>query len=63
MKAKITYPDWVEKYRSRNHEIKRIGSNYYLYERKTVYDRETKKPKKISGEYIGKIKEDYFNHE
>ena len=49
MKAKITCPDWVEKHRSRNHEIKRIGSNYYLYERKTVYDRETKKPKKISG--------------
>ena len=58
MKKKITYPDWVEKHRSRNHEIKRIGSNYYLYERKTVYDRETKKPKKISGEYIGKITEE-----
>ena len=58
MKKKNTYPEWVEKFRSKNREIKRIGTNYYLYERRTVYDRETKKPRKISGEYIGKITEE-----
>ena len=57
MREKNTYPDWVEKHRSKNREIKKIKSNYYLYERKTVYDKETKKPKKISGTYIGKITE------
>lgn len=58
MEKKNTYPDWVEKFRGKNREIKRIRSNYYLYERKTVYDKDSKKPKKISGEYIGRITEE-----
>ena len=57
MAKKNTYPDWVEKHRGKNREIKHIGNNFYLYERKTVYDKDTKKPKKISGRYIGKITE------
>lgn len=58
MKGKIAYPDWVEKYRGPGLEIKKKGNSYYLSERKTVYDKNTKKPKKISGKYLGKITPD-----
>ncbi|MGB9815927.1 hypothetical protein [Caldisericum sp.] len=36
-------------------EIKRIGHNYYVYRVSSIYDREKKRAKKISGEYIGRI--------
>ncbi len=49
------YPDWVEIHRTKGHEIKKFGNNYYLYEYKTVYDKDKKGPKKKSGIYIGKI--------
>lgn len=52
------YPDWVEKHRGKGKEIKKIGKYYYLSEYKTVYNPETKKPKKISLGYIGRITED-----
>ena len=55
---KNTYPDWVEKFRSKNREIKHIKGNYYLYERKTVYDSSKKQARKVSGAYLGKITED-----
>ncbi len=51
------YPDWVECYREAGKEIKKIRNSYYLYERKTVWDKEKKQPKKISGTYLGRITE------
>lgn len=30
---KTIYPDWVEQFRSSRHAIKKVGNNYYLYER------------------------------
>ncbi len=51
------YPDWVERYREAGKEIKKIRNSYYLYERKTVWDKEKKQPKKISGAYLGRITE------
>lgn len=41
----------------KNTEIKRIGNNYYLYERHSVYDSSTKRMRKKSGRCIGKITE------
>ncbi len=55
---KKTYPEWVEKFRARNREIKHIKGNFYLYERKTVYDSTKKRARKVSGAYLGKITED-----
>jgi len=52
------YPDWVERYREAGKEIKKIRNAYYLYERKTVWDKEKKQPRKISGAYLGRITED-----
>ncbi len=52
------YPDWVERYREPGKEIKKIRNAYYLYERTTVWDKEKKQPRKISGAYLGKITEE-----
>ena len=53
--------DWVrrvlEEEDLKNVEIKRIGNNYYAYSVSSVYDREKKRSRKISGRYIGKITE------
>ena len=47
MKSKrANYPKWVEEFRGEGREIKKVGSCYYLYTFKTVYDPMTKKPKK-----------------
>ena len=54
----MTYPDGVEKYREPGKEIKKIRERYYLYERKTVWDKDKKQPKKISGKYLGRITEE-----
>lgn len=54
---KCIYPDWVEKFRSEGKEIKHIGNNYYLHTYKTIYDKEKKRPKKISTGYLGQITE------
>ena len=54
---KKAYPQWVEKFRAPNREIKQIKGNFYLYERKTVYDSSKKRARKVSGTYLGKITE------
>ncbi len=48
-------PEWLEAYRQPGHEIKKIKGNYYLYERRTEWDPETKRSKKVSGSYRGKL--------
>ena len=52
---------WVRKVLERegvsNVEVKKIGNNYYIYSVSSVYDREKKRPRKISGKYIGRITE------
>jgi Transposase len=51
-------PDWIKNYiKPVNTEIKHINGHWYLYERSSKYDPNTKKPKKISGPMIGKITE------
>ncbi len=51
-------PDWVLKCKKKNTEVRHFGGNYYLYEIRTVWDKEKKKPKKITGRYLGRITED-----
>jgi len=54
-------PDWVTSFdRPSGTEIKCINGNYYLYERKSVYDPVTKKKRKKSGAMIGKLTPDGF---
>ena len=51
-------PDYVKNFRKpKNTEIKHIGRYYYLYERSSTYDPETKKMRKKSGKCLGRITE------
>jgi len=46
-------PEWAKKQRLKNTEIKEIGGKYYLQRVSSVWDKEKKRAKKISGEYLG----------
>lgn len=49
-------PTWVKEFkRPKGTEIKFINNHWYLYERSTIYDPATKKPKKKSGKILGAI--------
>lgn len=50
-------PEWAAKYKRQGCEIKIIKGNYYLYERKSIWDPQRKKAKKVSGAYLGRITE------
>ena len=55
MKKKTIHPDWAIVHRKPGTELRHIKGKYYLYGYKTVYDRQRKKPKKISGPLLGSI--------
>jgi hypothetical protein len=48
-------PNWVLKQRRKGTEIHRRGDNFYLCEVRSVWDKKLKRPRKITGEYLGKI--------
>lgn len=49
------HPQWALDQKKPGTELRLIRGNYYLYEYKTVYDKEKKGPKKISGKLLGRI--------
>jgi hypothetical protein len=49
------HPDWALAHRRPGTELRLINGRYYLYEYKTVYDSQKKKPKKVSGPLLGSI--------
>lgn len=52
-------PDYILTFdRPKNTEIKKIGNNWYLYERFSKYDPTIKRSRKISGRCLGKITPD-----
>jgi len=51
----MVFPEWVEKQKKRGFDIKKIKGNYYMYERKSRWDKEKKKAVKVTGAYIGKV--------
>lgn len=54
-------PDWVMRFdRPQGTEIKHINGRWYLYERLSVYNPETKKKKKKSGKLLGTITSEGF---
>lgn len=55
-------PDYVASFKKPpNTEIKLISGKWYLYRTSCEYDKESKRPRKKSGEYLGAIKEDGFH--
>ena len=55
-KSKSPHPLWATKQRTPGTELRLIRGNYYLYEYKTIYDKERKKPRKITGKLIPNLK-------
>ena len=51
------HPDWALKFRRPGTELRCINGRYCLYECRCVYDKETKRHKKITGKYLGSITE------
>ncbi|MDR1495919.1 MAG: transposase [Clostridiales Family XIII bacterium] len=45
----------MTKQKRQGFEIKKIRGNYYMYERKSVWDPMRKKAKKVTGAYVGKV--------
>ena len=51
------HPEWAVKFRRPGTELRCINGRYCLYECKCVYEKETKKHRKITGKYLGSITE------
>ena len=54
----MAFPEWVEKQKKQGFEIKKIGERYYMYERKSRWDKERKRAVKATGSYIGAVTPD-----
>ena len=55
MKSKIQHPDWALVHRKPGTELKLINGRYYLYGVKSVYDKASKRSKKVSLGILGSI--------
>lgn len=54
----MTPPDWAVKFRRPGTELRRVNDALYkLYECSSVYDKEKKRARKITGRYLGSITE------
>ena len=51
------HPQWALEHKKPGTELRLMNEKYYLYEYKTVYDKQRKGPKKISGKLLGRITE------
>lgn len=55
----MTPPDWAVKFRRPGTELRRVNDTLYkLYECSSVYDKEKKRARKITGKYLGSITEE-----
>jgi hypothetical protein len=52
----MAVPDWAKAYERPGTEVKEIHGNYYLYEVKGKWDKVKKRPKKVTGAYLGAVK-------
>ena len=54
----MAYPEWVEKQKRPGTNITCSKGKYYLYACKSVYDKEKKRSRKVTGKYLGRITEE-----
>ena len=55
----MAHPDWAVKFRRPGTELRRITEKRYcLYECSSVYGKEKKRARKITGKYLGSITEE-----
>ena len=58
MSSNRVYPDWVYSCsRPSGTGVRKVNNRYYVYEQTCYYDKETKKPKKKTGQILGVITE------
>lgn len=55
--SKYIHPEWALSHRKPGVELRFIGNKYYLYSCSGVYDKSTKKSKKVTGKILGTITE------
>ena len=55
--SKYNHPAWALAHRKSGVELRFINNKYYLYNCSGVYDKETKKSKKVTGKLLGTITE------
>jgi transposase len=60
MKARIAYPDWVEKHRTKGTNISCIGGKYYLYSVSSKWNKEKGRAQKKTDGYLGRITPEGF---
>lgn len=53
----MDFPVWVLKHKQKGVEIRKLGSSYYLYQIKSVWDKEKKRARKITVKFLGTITE------
>jgi len=58
--ATTEHPEWATIHKKPGTELRLTQGKYYPYEYKTVYDKERKKPRKISVKILGRITEQGF---
>jgi len=60
MKARNTYPDWVEKHRTKGTNISCISGKYYLYSVSSKWNKEKGRAQKKTDGYLGRITPEGF---
>lgn len=53
----LNYPSWVLLHKTKGKEIRHIKGNYYLYQVRCVWNKERKRPQKITEAFLGRITE------
>lgn len=56
-KKSSNLPEWVQKYKGKGKEIRTIKGHYYLYQVKCVWNKERKRPQKITESFLGRLTE------
>ncbi|ODS39696.1 hypothetical protein BEH94_06825 [Candidatus Altiarchaeales archaeon WOR_SM1_SCG] len=51
----MEYPNWVLKHKQKGTEPRKIGDGYYLYKISSIWDKNFKRSRKITGDYLGTI--------
>lgn len=59
-KKRKPYPEWVKKHRTKGTAVMKNGNNFYLVKVHSIYDKKTKKVRRITDKYLGKIAETGF---
>ena len=52
------HPEWVMKHKTKGTEIRKINEKYYLYKVSSEWNKEKNRAQKVTGEYLGTIKEE-----